>query len=86
MSKHRGNKTPRAYAWVFAEQLLKNPRWELILTGIYAIKSKLKYGVDECSFCINFLTEILPGTALAVFAFAYGKTHTTLRASNLDAA
>lgn len=25
----------------------KNPRRELILTGIYANNSKLKYGVDE---------------------------------------
>jgi len=44
MPKHRGNKTPCAYAWVFAEQLLKNPRREFILTGIYANNQKLKYG------------------------------------------
>ena len=49
--------------------LQKNPRRDLILTGIYAENQKLKYGVDESSSCINFLTEILPGTALAVFAF-----------------
>ena len=47
----------------------KNPRRAKCLTGIYAKNQKLKYGVDECSSCINFLTEIVPGTALAVFAF-----------------
>ena len=34
------------------------------------------------SSCVNFLTEISPGPALAVFAFAFGKTHTSLRASS----
>ena len=44
MSKHRGNKTPRAYAWVFAEQLLKNPRWELNSNGdlCYKLKTKIR--------------------------------------------
>ena len=54
-------------------------------TSCFKQKQRSALRIPRDSPCINFLTKILLGPALAVLAFAFGKTRTTLRASNPDA-